>query len=192
MILPYFILSHLIGDFVLQPSKLVKWKMHSIWGVGVHVLIHLIVSFVIFMPFFLNGHFDLIYPIIGVNLLHFFIDHAKISYDLKHDSKVRPFIIDQILHVMVIMIAVMSYGQGTYIFPDTAFYHVYTSLNVIAFIAILIFLTEVYEIYKFQLQREKNKKATLKMNMEKVSRRVIIFTLVYVFFMILTFGVKYF
>ncbi len=105
MILSYFILAHLLGDFVFQPTRLVLWKIKSNKGVFVHAFIHFVINLLILMPIIINGYFWLIYIIFGISFLHFWIDKEKINYDLKHDKKVRPFIIDQLLHLLTILLA---------------------------------------------------------------------------------------
>lgn len=191
MILPYLILSHLLGDFVLQPSWMVKWKMRNIWGVIVHVLVHFILMVLILLPFMINGEIEIIYPIIIVAIIHFIIDRSKISYDLKHDSKVKPFVIDQLLHIFTIIFATVLFSDISPNFPHNNFYKIYLNPNVLYFIAILIFITEVIEIYKFQLEREKNSKAKLKLNSKNISIRVAVFTILYLIFMLLSFASNY-
>lgn len=192
ILLPYLIFSHLLGDFVLQPSWLVKLKMRKLSGVVIHVLIHFIILAVVLSPFIFAGKLEVIWGILAVTGFHFMIDQAKISYDLKHDDKVRPFIIDQILHIIVIIVTALFLQDLTVSFPPTTFHQIYTSPNVITFLSILIFITEVIEIYKFQLEREKNSKAQLKINSKKVSLRVMAFTVLYIFFIALTLGADYF
>jgi hypothetical protein len=108
MILLYLILSHLIGDFVLQPNKLVHWKIKSKKGAFVHVLIHFIVNLLIFLPFLIKGYLWLIVVFFFMSFIHFWIDEVKIKYDLKYDKKVKAFILDQFLHLLIVFIAYIA------------------------------------------------------------------------------------
>ena len=83
MILAYLILAHLLGDFIFQPTKLVKWKMKSKKGLFVHSLVHFVVTSVILIPFLINGYLWLLIVAFAIAFLHFFIDAAKVKYGLK-------------------------------------------------------------------------------------------------------------
>ncbi len=190
MILGYFILAHLLGDFVFQPTKLVLWKMKSIWGTIVHVLIHLVVNVIIFLPFLINGYFWLIYIILGICFIHFWVDIAKINYDLKHDKKVAPFIVDQLLHLLTIIIAYSFIKDVVFELPDTTFYRIFTNINIVVFVSFLVIVSKVIEVYNIQRKREKNKNTSLHLNTPAMMNRVIVFTLIYSFFMFLTFYVS--
>ncbi len=187
MILSYFILAHLLGDFVFQPTRLVLWKIKSNKGVFVHAFIHFVINLLILMPIIINGYFWLIYIIFGISFLHFWIDKEKINYDLKHDKKVRPFIIDQLLHLLTILLAYFFISRIQLILPDTYFYQVYSDIKIISFVSFLVFFTAVIEIFSFQFQREKNIHARLSIRAEKMLLRVIVFTSIYFLLMFLAF-----
>lgn len=186
MILSYLILTHLLGDFVLQPSKLVHWKMRSYKGTLVHSLIHFFIGMVLLLPFILNGYTWLIAIVFTISLIHFFIDQAKISYSLKHDEKVRPFIIDQMLHLLAIMLVNFFLGNMEFTLPENQFTLIYSDLKIINFFSFLVFSGSVIEIYNFQKNREKNTKAQLKFNKIEMVKRMLVFTMVYAFFTILS------
>lgn len=186
MILSYLILTHLLGDFVLQPSKLVHWKMRSYKGTLVHSLIHFFIGIVLLLPFIFNGYAWLIAIVFTISLIHFFIDQAKISYSLKHDEKVRPFIIDQMLHLLTIMLVNFFLGNMEFTLPENQFTLIYSDLKIINFFSFLVFGGSVIEIYNFQKNREKNTKAQLKFNKIEMVKRMLAFTMVYGFFTILS------
>lgn len=186
MILSYLILTHLLGDFVLQPSKLVRWKMRSYKGTLVHSLIHFFIGIILLLPFILNGYTWLIAIVFTISLIHFFIDQAKISYSLKHDEKVRPFIIDQMLHLLAIMLVNFFLGNMEFTLPENQFTLIYSDLKIINFFSFLVFSGSVIEIYNFQKNREKNTKAQLKFNKIEMVKRMLVFTMVYAFFTILS------
>lgn len=187
MILSYFILAHLLGDFIFQPTRLVLWKIKSNKGVFVHALIHFFTNLLILFPIIINGYFWLVYIVFGISFLHFWIDKEKINYDLKHDKRVKPFIIDQLLHLLTILLAYFFISNIKFILPDTTFYQIYSDIKIISFISFLVFFTAVIEIFSLQRQREKNIHAHLKIRTEKVLLRVIVFTSIYALLMFLAF-----
>jgi len=150
MILTCLILAHLIGDFLLQPRKLVDLKIKSKWGTFVHVLFHAVVGVIILSPFLINGHFQLLYVVLGVNFMHFWIDEAKINYALTHDSKAKPFIIDQLLHFIIIIIAYLSILNTDFPLPDTRFYEIYTDTKTMIIALIVVLLATTLNILRFK------------------------------------------
>lgn len=187
MILAYFILAHLLGDFIFQPTKLVIWKLKSKWGTLVHVVVHFVTTLLILMPYFINGYYWLIYPVLGIAFAHFWIDEVKISYNLTHDKRVTPFIVDQLLHLLAIMIATFFIQDIHISLPDTAFYLAYGDIRIVIFLTALILVSTVIEIFHFQKKSEKEKSAKLIINQDKMLTRVIVLTLLYSLFMILSF-----
>ncbi len=190
MILPYLILSHLLGDFLLQPTKLVLWKMKSIKGLFTHASIHFLIGILILLPFIINGHFWLIGVIFLISFVHFWIDLSKINYDLKHDKKVAPFLIDQLLHFLTILVVYFFIKDFKLVLPNTKFHQIYTDINIIIFFAFLILISVFIEILYFQKTREYSKNAKLKMYSRKMMTRVIIFTIIYIAFILIGFYVQ--
>lgn len=187
MILGYLIFGHLLADFVLQPSRLVIWKHESRLGVFVHVLIYFLINMLILLPFLLNGNLWLVYIAFGLAFTHFWIDQAKINYDLKHDKKVLPFIIDQLLHLLSILVAYFFIQNIPLNLPLTKFYTIYSDIRIVIFLSFIVFVSVVVEVYYYQQQREKNVNAKLKINHNRLLTRVIVFSLIYIFFMLLSF-----
>ena len=191
MILGYLILAHLLGDFVLQPNKLVLWKIKSKIGILVHALVHFCINILVLLPFIIKGAFWLIPSALFISVIHFSIDQTKINYDLKHDKKVLPFLIDQLLHLLTILIAYFFLGKIELNIPKTQFYEIYTNIRIVIFLSLIILATTVVEIYRFQKQRERNRNATIKLNSDKMLNRLIVLTLVYALFMALSFYVRF-
>ncbi|PIR55268.1 hypothetical protein COU74_02605 [Candidatus Peregrinibacteria bacterium CG10_big_fil_rev_8_21_14_0_10_36_19] len=186
MILAYLVLAHLLGDFVFQPSKLVQWKMESKMGTLVHASIHLLVGFLILSPFIFKGYYSLILVLLFVNVIHFFIDEGKINYDLKHDEKVKPFLLDQLVHFVVILIGFLFVSDIRFILPNTFFHRLFTDIRMINFVSFVVFVTSVVEIYNFQIAREKNKKTKIVFKRKDMEKRAIIFTIIYFAFMLIS------
>lgn len=187
MILAHLLFAHLLADFVFQPERLVKWKMRSIWGTIVHVVIHFFTNLIVLLPFLLNGYLWLIYMILGICIIHFCIDEAKINYDLKHDKKVKPFLVDQLLHLLTILVANIFLIDTNFILPNKLFYRIYLNPSILIFLSFLVVVTIAVEIYNFQKIREKNHKAKITFDGMQMLSRVIVFAVVYAFFMLLTF-----
>ena len=191
MILSYLLLAHLLGDFVLQPSKLVVWKRESKVGTLVHASIHFLLSLLLLSPFIVQGYYELIIVAFVVSFLHFWIDEAKIGYDLKHDKKVAPFLLDQLLHILVILSTFLVLRDLSYDLPQGGFYQAYQDMHILTFFASLIMVSRVFDIYYFQKYREKNNKANLKINTNKMLSRIIILCFIYSIFMLISFYARY-
>lgn len=187
MILGYLMFAHLLGDFIFQPTSLVQWKMKSKNGVFVHVLIHFAISALIIMPFIINGYFWLLGIIAFISFTHFWIDQAKINYNIKHDQKVKPFIIDQLLHLVTLLVIYFFIANIPLQLPTTYFYQLYSDAYIIIFLSLIVFVSTVIEIYHFQKQREKNARAQLKMNSSRVLTRITVFTVLYIVFVLIGF-----
>lgn len=89
-------LAHLIGDFILQPSFLLKKKKQIFWMV-IHCLIHGVLAYVL-----LANWKEWRIPIIVI-ISHFIIDFIK--YRLNKEGLVL-FLVDQLLHLTVIFLLV--------------------------------------------------------------------------------------
>lgn len=180
MILSYLVLSHLLGDFIFQPSKLVVWKMKSIYGVLVHVLIHVAIMLLIMMPFILNGNLWILGVIAIINSVHFIVDQAKISYDLKHDIKVIPFLIDQFLHFTTILSVVFLTKDYVLKVPDTQFFNIYSSQKVVVFISLMVFASKVLEVFRYQRQLENDKNTKIEFRTKNMLKRMFGFGVIYI------------
>lgn len=185
MLLGYLISSHLLGDFVFQPEKLVFYKMKNIKGVFLHVLIHFITGNLVLLPFIMNGYSWLILVNFGICFFHFWIDQAKINYDLKHDNKVQPFVIDQLLHLLTILVAYFFVSEMSLVLPDIWGYRIYTNINIIIFLSFFIFLSTAIETYRYQILREQDKSARFKPNPKNILIRLSVFSTIYLLFMFL-------
>ena len=86
------LVSHFMGDYVLQTDFLAKTKGDNIWHLFIHSVLY---SF----PFMIAFGFNWKVPfIIGT---HIIIDALKARY------KVINYVIDQVLHLIVLMIYVI-------------------------------------------------------------------------------------
>jgi len=99
------LLAHLLGDFLLQPTSWVldkESKKHRSIYLYIHTLLHGILAWILVgeMAF---GWFALV-----LALSHGFIDFLKLRFQ-KKKTKRNWFVVDQILHLMVILIITTVY-----------------------------------------------------------------------------------
>jgi hypothetical protein len=98
LILFQLLLAHILTDFVLQPTKLVKHKRNKkagSWFLYVH-------SFLAgFLTYLFLQQWQLWYIPILITVSHFFIDLWKLQH--KKDN-LKLFLIDQLLHLLVIIL----------------------------------------------------------------------------------------
>ena len=102
MITTYLIISHLVSDFLLQPARLIKWKMRSYKGTVFHVFIFELISLLILFPYLNRWETWVIVALVGI--VHFFTDQAKINIELKKDTSDVPFIGDQGIHYLSLIL----------------------------------------------------------------------------------------
>ena len=169
MITTYLIISHLISDFILQPKRLVQWKIKSMLGILVHVLIVGLVSIIVLYPYINYYQFWIVILLIGI--VHFFTDQAKINIELKRDASDIPFIADQGIHFLSLILAghmldtVLNINlTACYLWFDTCVYQ-----NLSLWIAILIMIYLVYCV----------KIALMHKTRPTIYKKILIFSLVY-------------
>jgi len=179
MIILYLILGHLIADFVLQPAKLIQWKIRSKIGIIVHCAIHVIVSGILLLPY-LNLKIDLI--LFGLGIVHFFIDYAKINISLKRDKFVGYFVIDQIMHFATLLgsgVAILYWGK-----PQAQIQFmpgIYNNPHIILFLILAVFMSYTIEIYR-HTRSERNIGEGAKFNYHNMLLRILALTFVYILF----------
>ncbi|TVQ14512.1 MAG: DUF3307 domain-containing protein [Bacteroidetes bacterium] len=130
------LLAHLIGDFVLQPDSWVKSKNHKkYWSpkLYLHVLVHAII-----LALMLG--FDTRYWIgyVVIVLSHFLIDVLKIWSQRFRPRSRFMFLVDQVLHILVIILVVSFYETISLSFTGLLTYErllLITSLVVVTFVA---------------------------------------------------------
>ena len=107
MIIAMF-LAHLVGDYILQWDRLALWKSRELKGVLAHGLVVSFVTFLFILPFnpiwWQGAAF--------ISILHIAIDAVQ----LKVKPPILPlfrFILDQIAHIAVIIVALAAGGYLT-------------------------------------------------------------------------------
>ncbi len=100
ILLTKWILAHLIGDFFMQPRKWIEQKEKKTWKAPylyLHLAVHLVLLII------LTGDPGLWYAVAIIVVSHWIIDGLKLQ--LQHENtRGLWFFIDQILHLLVIVI----------------------------------------------------------------------------------------
>ena len=100
------ILAHILGDFVLQPTKWVNHKLKHGWKskyLVAHIGVHLLA-----LLFLLQFETKYFLGILVIILTHYAIDALKIKYTTKKNSR-KLFIADQIAHLLVLNLVLFYY-----------------------------------------------------------------------------------
>lgn len=104
-------LAHLVGDFILQWDRLAQWKSRELQGVLVHGLIVTAVTWLFALPF-APGWWQ---GILFIGTAHTLIDATQWARKLPGTPLFR-FLVDQFLHLLVIVVALAA---GGYLDPGT-------------------------------------------------------------------------
>lgn len=181
----YMILAHLVADFLLQPRKLVEYKEKSFYGVLIHAGIHGILMAIILFPYW--AYAPMWYAIIIVTLIHAAVDQWKISIQIKMDEYLFPFLIDQLLHFLaifgVIHIFHLNYLPIPYEIAQN--FSLYLNPQLVLFLTILIFCTAVYDIARFQVQRELHSKGHFSFPWKTLGKRILVAAIVFIGFLMI-------
>jgi hypothetical protein len=131
------ILAHILGDFLLQPNSWVKAKEDKkglAWQLYAHVLIH---GLLILLLLFDITDWKLAVIIV---FSHLIIDYAKLKFQTEN-SKIIWFIVDQIMHLAVIIFLGM-YWQN----KEKELLELLLSNSFITMITAVLFLTKPVSI----------------------------------------------
>lgn len=109
------LLAHLVGDYILQWDSLARWKNRELKGVLVHGLIVLIVTWAFSLPFGASW-----WPwVFMIGLTHTAIDAIPLWLGKRAPLQgsgtfaLARFLVDQTLHICVIVIALAASGYVT-------------------------------------------------------------------------------
>jgi len=126
IILVKLLLAHILGDFILQPSSWVldkeTKKSRSIY-LYIHTLLHGLLAWT------LVGEIAFGWFALTLALTHGFIDYLKLRFQ-KNKTKRSWFIIDQALHLVVLLIITLLYKDITldYALIDQRFWFFITGI----------------------------------------------------------------
>jgi len=183
MIFLNLLLAHLLGDFVFQPHKLIAWKFKSWKGMVLHAFIHFVANLVVFVVFLRDVR--VWFVLAGIAVLHFIVDYFKILKEKKGKHFLAYFFIDQAVHIAIILAAtaiLMSFGL---VWTPMILGTVNAEMFLWIGINMLIILTSVLEIVIFQMHRVKDRTILFLPNYKAMIQRAVIFSLVYVLFLVL-------
>ena len=158
LLLLKLIMAHLIGDFFLQSKNWVKdkekKKLKSVW-LYVHVAIHIALMFFIV--------WDLSYTtlILSIGVSHLIIDGLKLTLQRKKTKRLF-FFLDQLLHLIVILVLGIALYQGDSNFNFTMSTHILLLIICSAFLTrpTSIILKTIFT--KWNISKFTNDKASLK------------------------------
>ena len=148
----YFFMGHLAGDFLLQTSRLVRWKHESLWGITIHVLLVLLGTVVVFIPYLDSV---LIWIAIILNaIVHWGIDFLKVSYEksMKPKNLIPGFYLDQIAHIATFSIIVCwlyQFPVFPHFFTHAWWFEYYTNVNLFLYVTGVLFFSYSFDIILF-------------------------------------------
>lgn len=125
------LLAHVIGDFVLQPSRWVTRRKEHVRFLGYHIAVHVGLLVVLFLPTLSTQ-----WPVVlFVSAAHLLIDSLKIYLEQKWPLKpFQVFVADQFLHILSLVAAlVFVYGL-----PETWVTQFYAAETLCYVIALLL------------------------------------------------------
>ncbi|HEX6922459.1 MAG TPA: DUF3307 domain-containing protein [Bacillales bacterium] len=119
-----FLLSHFAADFLMQTNKMIdlkKIRLHR--GLAKHSICHFVVSIIGVLVYASltegNGRFIALMAAAAIALIHYFIDWLKESMGRKYKRVTISaifYILDQILHVITIVVILKGFGLISYTF----------------------------------------------------------------------------
>lgn len=115
MILIALFLAHIIGDFFLQSKKWIHEKEHRILKstkLYIHIAIHIVLLFL------LTWDLTLWPMILIIAISHFIIDVLKLKFQTKKTKRAL-FFIDQLAHIMVILLVYYFYFKSSISIKDS-------------------------------------------------------------------------
>lgn len=103
--LKLLLIAHLIGDFFLQPVKLVEQKKNSIKGLIIHTIIYTLMIALVLLLF--GNIWEITFWTFLIFISHFAIDCVRIKINKNNkNNNIRfySFVFDQLIHVLILVI----------------------------------------------------------------------------------------
>ncbi|MEM7118660.1 MAG: DUF3307 domain-containing protein [Chloroflexota bacterium] len=114
-------LAHLVGDYILQWDQLALWKSRELNGVLVHGSIVVFITWLFSLPFDSSW----LWGVLLIGVTHILIDAAPLYIPLPL-SPLGRFVVDQLLHFIVIFLALIL---GGYLHVQTLFADIVVALQ---------------------------------------------------------------
>lgn len=179
----YLILSHLLADFTLQPTKLLKWKMKSWKGTFIHCLIFYGITLLFLFPYL--GKVEAWAILTLLSFSHFILDEIKIKLQESIGHYQTLFIIDQCFHVLFLFVAGYGIKWLSIELPKTYFYEkLYQNIELIAYASIIVFLTFTYDLIRYLANNRFHPLIPYKPDYHGFTRRVLVFIALYFSFLL--------
>jgi len=120
-------LAHLVGDFVLQFEELYSLKVRNVWGHIGHVLIHVLVSLLLTIPYWHQP--QIWFFIAALGTVHLMQDLLKYNLQKKHPAFTLPlFVLDQVFHFLTVScILLLPVSRLELGFPSSPSWNLYYS-----------------------------------------------------------------
>ena len=187
LILLYLIIGHLVGDFLLQTSKLVAYKKSCTFGIILHCLVIWASQFLLLLPYTASIKIWLVVSLVAI--LHFIIDYSKIKIKKPPQFPIIPFSIDQLLHFIVLLLA---YGiiknESAVLFTDSWWFEsLYQNQSLLIYFAGVIFFSYTFDIVLLTFKLQKNPQYQYSRGYFDMIIRVSVFALIYLVFSVYVF-----
>lgn len=133
----WLVLGHVLGDFYLQSDGMVEKKKEYMWHLVLHGIIY-ILPIGLFISMY-NNHWILAAgAVIFILVMHLIVDKIKILLDKYLDGKSKKdkclvFLIDQLVHVLCIVLAIYLFEINT-----VSRYEWINTMDIVVVIAVLV------------------------------------------------------
>jgi hypothetical protein len=106
IILALIFLGHILGDFYVQTNSMARKKNDSYLYLFLHGFLYML-SMMVVLGIGVSFSWNLLWLLLATSLSHLIIDFTKKLKLIKY----KPFIIDQLLHIITIVVAWKIWGQ---------------------------------------------------------------------------------
>jgi len=169
------LLAHIIADFPLQTNIVFNLKAYKKWGVMLHSSIVLLLSLILSIEYLVQ--IKVVIIIITIFITHTIIDKFKIKITKKYKNHdLFFFIIDQLLHILIIFILTFNLTQKYSFVPKTGFRLLNTLIEIynndIFILCLIGYFTSVYVIpILLTFVRDTKNQDNIKLTEQKTNRR---------------------
>ena len=170
-------IAHFLGDFFLQPNRLIDAKYKNPIGTFIHAMIIAACSALALFPFW---HHTEIWVAIGIIFIaHFIQDVIKVAYDKHYNPKnsPMPFFADQIGHLALIVFIGIYYGGLTPMSLPSIVNVFYFSEPFLLIVMGILLITYTFDITRYQFKHMRDKKLKFVPNYNRMVNRILAFSI---------------